>query len=96
VKPPHPDPTPSTAVPVDLVRMRDRYAERLRREGAENPRVAATVAAIRGTAGETVEEFALRLEIPIPAVTAAEAGLLPLESLPAALAFTVRRFDHPG
>ena len=91
---PRPDPAASTAFAADPVRMRDRYAERLRGEGLEHPVVAATIAALRGTAGETTEEFAERMEVPPAAVLAAEAGLLALEELPDPLRFAIRGFDH--
>ncbi len=96
MRPPRPEPVGSAAHTVDPVRMRDRYAQRLKREGVEHPVVAATIAALRGTAGETPEQFAERMGVPPAAVIAAEAGLLAAEQLPDPLRFAVRGFDSRG
>jgi hypothetical protein len=75
----------------DHVRLRKRYAERLRRRGVPNAEVAAAVSAARGRCGETVDQFARRLRVDVYEIEVAEAGQFTWEQLPPAMAFAIRR-----
>jgi hypothetical protein len=69
----------------DRARLERALADRLAAAGLAHPQVAAAAIAARASAGLSVEGWARRLEVPVPAVLAVEGGEVGASELPAPL-----------
>ena len=72
--------------PADLTRVCERLAQRFAIDGAAHPVAAAVVVAARGHRAQTPEEFATEHQLPLEALSRAEAGETPWEDLPEIIA----------
>lgn len=75
---------------IDPARLRARYAEHLRRAGAEHPHIGAAVAYLRGRTGTDPDTWAAALGIDTAVLSAAEAGQLAYDQLPDSLIEALR------